>query len=101
MKLYRYRRIIAIVAVAGIATVGIGAVKQSPPKMQETEYIVKPNDTLWHIARQYTSDEEDIREVVYDIRRDNNIGNILPTGTKLLIKKEMPDAATSDIPPIK
>ncbi len=86
MRLYRYRRIIAIVAVAGIATVGIGAAEQSPPKVQEVEYIVQPNDTLWHIAKQYSSDEHDIREIVYNIAKDNNVQNgTIHAGQKLFM----------------
>ncbi len=89
-KLYRYRRIAGLAAVIGIAAIGIGAAEQSPPKVQEVEYIVQPNDTLWHIAQQYSSDDHDIREIVYNIRQDNDIGNEpLQPGRKLLIKKEL------------
>ncbi len=95
MRFYRYRRIIAIAAIAGIATVGIGVAEQSPPKVEEIVYTVQPNDTLWNIARQHSNDDHDIREIIYNIRQDNHIGNeVLQPGTKLLIKKELPSAPT-------
>ncbi len=89
-KLYRYRRIAGLAAVIGIAAVGIGAVEQTSPKVQYTEYIVKPNDNLWSIASKYTDERQDVRELVYMIKQDNNLqSSLLSPGQKLLIKKEL------------
>ena len=54
----------------------------------ETVYIVKPNDTLWDIANKYTAKHQDIREVIYNIRQDNDLNsNFLSPGQKIIIKK--------------
>lgn len=36
---------------------------------------VKPGDTVWHIASKYTTDKDDVREVVYEIRKLNKLDN--------------------------
>ena len=50
-------------------------------------YIVKAGETLWSIASNISSDE-DIREVVYYIRKDNNITDCgsLQIGQELKIR---------------
>lgn len=41
-------------------------------------YIVQPGDTLWSIAKKYTQD--DPRELIFEIRRYNNITPIIRPG---------------------
>jgi nucleoid-associated protein YgaU len=46
--------------------------------INKTEYIdvvVRPGDTIWKIAKKYTDDERDIREVIYVISKINEIDN--------------------------
>lgn len=92
MKLYRYRRLIALAGILSVATVGIGAaVQEHKPTIMEYQYIVEEGDTLWSIAGKYSDEHEDIREVIYSIRKDNDIDNgHLRPGQKLVIKKELP-----------
>lgn len=47
---------------------------------------VAPGDTLWSVAAQHSDNSQDIREVYYNIMRDNNAdaGNLQP-GQKLVI----------------
>ena len=40
----------------------------------ETVYV-KPGDTVWQIAAKYTTDKDDVREVVFEIRRINKLDN--------------------------
>ncbi|MEN6413101.1 MAG: LysM domain-containing protein [Veillonellales bacterium] len=40
----------------------------------ETVYV-NPGDTVWQIAAKYTTPKDDIREVVFEIRRINKLDN--------------------------
>lgn len=58
--------------------------------------MVMPEDNLWQIASQYCTDEDNIQEFIYEIKKDNPyIGNYLQPGQKLVIKKELADTAIS------
>ena len=48
--------------------------------------VVKPGDTLWEIAQKSNSDNSDIREYIYEIKRKNTIENstITPGDTILV-----------------
>lgn len=97
MKLYKYRRILGVIAVGVIGVVSIGA-NVSPNKkiVQESIYVVQKGDNLWQIASSYCSDEDNIQEWIYNIKKDNpHIGNYLQVGQKLVIKKELVDSGVS------
>lgn len=40
----------------------------------DTVYV-KPGDTVWQIASKYTTDKDDVREVVFEIRKINKLDN--------------------------
>ncbi len=40
----------------------------------ETVYV-KPGDTVWQIAAKYATPKDDVREVVFEIRRINKLDN--------------------------
>ena len=40
-----------------------------------TTVYVKPGDTVWQIASKYTTDKDDVREVVFEIRKINKLDN--------------------------
>lgn len=92
MRLYRYRRIIALAGIIGVASVGIGAATQEhKPEIVQHIYTVEAGDTLWSVAGKYSDESEDIRNVVYQIKTDNDIVNgHLSPGQQLVIKKELP-----------
>ena len=46
-------------------------------------YTVQPGDTLWDIAKQYTSG--DPRELIYQIQKANNITPVIRPGQELKI----------------
>ncbi|WP_304393317.1 LysM peptidoglycan-binding domain-containing protein [uncultured Clostridium sp.] len=53
-----------------------------------TEYIVSDGDRLWDIAEEFSSNK-DVREVVYTIKRDNNLeSSNLSIGQVLQIRNE-------------
>ena len=49
-----------------------GANAESPPG-PATEYVVASGDTLWEIAAEHTSDGEDIRVVIDEIKERSGI----------------------------
>jgi len=40
----------------------------------DTVYV-KPGDTVWQIAAKYTTAKDDVREVIYEIRKINKLDN--------------------------
>ena len=40
-----------------------------------TTVYVKPGDTVWQIAAKYTTGKDDVREVIYEIRKINKLDN--------------------------
>ena len=40
----------------------------------DTVYV-KPGDTVWQIASKYATPKDDVREVIYEIRRINKLDN--------------------------
>lgn len=98
MKLYRYRRILALAAAGAIAAVGFGAAAKPSPPMTEIVYTVNEGDTLWQIADSYIDDEENIQEFIYELKRNNpHIEKYLQPGQqiKIGIKKELADIGVS------
>lgn len=97
MKLYKYRKLLALAAAGAIATVGIGAIKTEHAR-HEVIYTVKEGDTLWNIAKEHKNPDDDIREVIYEIKEDNpQIKEYLQPGQqlKISIKKELADNTIS------
>lgn len=97
MRIYRYRRIIGLLALGAVAAVSIGAMenpKQDKPVIERV-YIVKEGDTLWRIADECIDDTENIQEFIYDIKKSNpHVADGLQAGQKIVIKGKL--AATSD-----
>lgn len=83
----RGKLIAAAFAVAVALGVYVGqADKPTVPTV--TYHTVEDGDTLWSIAGQYTSDEEDIRKVIQKIELDNQIDNAtIYQGMRLKISK--------------
>ena len=50
-------------------------------------YIVKAGDNLYNIAKDIVKENEDVRELVYRIKKDNNISDVgnLQAGDELII----------------
>lgn len=73
-KLYKYRRLAGIFLLAGAVAIGTHTqAKDTNNQQDEIYYIVKPGDTLWSIASQHCTDEENILEFIHSIKTKNNI----------------------------
>lgn len=99
MKLYRYRKLLALAAAGAVATAGIGAIMNPKPQpVQEVVYTVQEGDTLWRIADQHKTSGENIQELIYEIKQDNpQIKEYIYPGQqlKISIKKELADISVS------
>ncbi|NLW25683.1 MAG: LysM peptidoglycan-binding domain-containing protein [Clostridia bacterium] len=47
---------------------------------QYIEVKVKPGDTLWAIADRYDNNQVDLRKLIYEIKKLNNINSIIYPG---------------------
>ena len=88
MRLYRYRRIFALLAIGAMATIGItNYTEPKPEPIFEEVYIIKDGDTLWKIASERTNDNINIQEYIFDIKKSNpHIDSELHAGEKIIIR---------------
>ena len=57
----------------------------SKSEIEYVSYIVDNGETLWDIAEKNNPDDKDIRKVVYEIQKYNNIGSSLSVGQEIKI----------------
>lgn len=89
MKLYKYRRILALAAAGAVAIAGITEVIHAKNQKHEVIYTVQEGDTLWDIAKEHKNPDDDIREIIYEIKEDNpQINKYLQPGQQLKISKK-------------
>lgn len=92
-----FKRIAGAIAfiLANATACGIGwyagaklAYEQKASEIQKIHYV-EEGETLWDIASELSSDEQDIREVIYDLAKLNNIAPDadLKVGQKIVIAK--------------
>jgi len=67
--------LIVVISVSMMSLLGSLALGASAGGEEEVclEYIVKPGDTLWTIARKHTAGKSDIRRYIYDIKDKNGM----------------------------
>ena len=51
----------------------VNASSKEPEVTSYSVYTVQKNDTLWNIAKDITDKDTDVRQIVYEIRKLNNI----------------------------
>lgn len=87
------RMVLILIGLIVITTIIFSSKSYSKGEIKEKTIFASSGDTLWDIASQeqktnnYYSDK-DIRDIVYDIRKLNNLNNsdTLKIGQKLVIK---------------
>lgn len=82
----------AIVFLAGAAVDADNIRNRLFPEVKIVEYRreVRPGDTLWTICGEIATDKEDLRELVWQAKKDNRImdvGNLQP-GTLVIVRVE-------------
>ncbi|MDD3168594.1 MAG: LysM peptidoglycan-binding domain-containing protein [Eubacteriales bacterium] len=78
---------IAMVALISITGTMIGANQaESLTKPTYSEIIIQSGDTLWNLAQEFGPDDKDVRQIVYEICKLNDISadSIYP-GQEILI----------------
>lgn len=81
-----------IVLLAGAAADADNIYNRLFPETKIVEYRreVRPGDTLWTICGEIATDKEDLRELVWQAKKDNRImdvGNLQP-GTLVIVRVE-------------
>ena len=80
----KYRFITFVTVLVLVVSMAIGAMfpvsAASPKHSSYTEIKVQTGDTLWQLAKTYGDQSKDVREVIYDICKVNNVdaGSIYP-----------------------
>lgn len=80
----------AVVLLAGAAVDADNIRNRLFPEVKIVEYRreVRPGDTLWTICGEIATDKEDLRELVWQAKKDNRImdvGNLQP-GTLVIVR---------------
>lgn len=73
-----------LISIFAYSFLNIGKV-YSKAEIEYTTYIVDNGETLWDIAAKNNPDNKDIRKVIYEIQKYNNIGNTLSVGQEIKI----------------
>ena len=89
-SLKRFKTILFILFIA-VLIKGIIPTPPAEAEAKETiiEYHVTKGQTLWHIAKQFKKENEDIRQTIYNIEKLNNLDTAtIYEGQTLKIKIE-------------
>lgn len=69
---FKFVRSMAILIFLLVALFNISIAK-SNSEAEYIDYTVTKGETLWSIAKEYTPDNKDIRETIYEIKQINNM----------------------------
>jgi LysM repeat protein len=67
--------IITVFGITLLGALGLGTSARGETVAACQEYRVKPGDTLWNIAKEYTDGKKDIRKYIYNIMKENGMEN--------------------------
>lgn len=62
---------------------------EAEPSYTYIDYVVTGGETLWAIASKYTTNDEDIRNKIAEIKKDNEISSNIYEGQTIKIKKNL------------
>ena len=66
-------RSMAILVFLFIGVVNISVANTNKKEAEYIDYTITKGETLWSIAREYTPDNKDIRQTIYEIKQINNM----------------------------
>lgn len=69
----KFIRSMAIVIFLLVALFNISIAKSNSEEAEYIDYTITKGETLWSIAREYTPDNKDIRQTIYEIKQINNM----------------------------
>lgn len=69
---------------------GAGMYVQAPPPMMSYVVTANKGDTLWNICSKIATEKDDVREIVYRAKQENNIKNpgTLQPGQEIIVRVE-------------
>lgn len=69
---------------------GAGMYVQAPPQLISYAVTANKGDTLWDICSRIATEKEDVREIVYRAKQENNIKdpNELQPGQEIIVRVE-------------
>lgn len=80
------KALIAFIAIV----LGAGMYVQAPPQLISYAVTASRGDTLWNICARIATEKEDVREIVYRAKQENNIKdpNELQPGQEIIVRVE-------------
>ncbi len=72
---YKFIRGIAILLFVLIGVFNISIAKTDNKEAEIISYTIEKGDTLWNIAKEHTINKKEIRQVIYEIKKLNNMKN--------------------------
>ena len=65
--------VIFLVIFLSVALFNISIAKSNSEEAEYIDYTITKGETLWGIAKEYTPDNKDIRQTIYEIKQINNM----------------------------
>lgn len=80
------KALIAFIAIV----LGAGMYVQAPPQLISYAVTANKGDTLWDICSKIATERDDVREIVYRAKQENNIKNPgeLQPGQEIIVRVE-------------
>lgn len=85
-----YKKLMLLGLVGAITLGGVWILKNEEPSKEEIEYVVQEGDTLWSIAAEHISNEDNILSEIHYIKQKNDLNSAeLTVGQKIKIDKKI------------
>lgn len=69
----KFIRSMAIAIFLLVALFNISIAKSNSEEAEYIDYTITKGETLWSIAKEYTPNDKDIRQTIYEIKQINNM----------------------------
>lgn len=85
-----YKKLMLLGLAGAITLGGVWILKNEEPSKEEIEYVVQEGDTLWSIAAEHISNEDNILSEIHYIKQKNDLNSAeLTVGQKIKIDKKI------------